>query len=257
MLHRASLETMGKLFKKKLTGSVEASATVRRDIVDCRTGRSVPASEGWSLAQEWSRLDSMEKLLSHIAAARLRAELASESMPRVAGGIRLCVRGRVDDSKITSWLNMGPQDPPVCGGRYNSPGVIALYLCDSKNGVLRELDPKPGACVFLQEYEIPSQEVRLADCSSDDLTDFMEAVFFMAERCSSECPGEPSDYMFSQVVGQLVRETGFEGVLVPGTRGDGDFRYRNLGIFDKHERWRIWSCQDAGFRCEIAGDAAV
>ena len=252
---RVGLKTMGKVFKKKLTGNVEGSGTVDRVIGRSHTGRSIPAGEDYSLAQEWGTRGSMDELLSHTAAARFRAELAST--PTVGGSNLLCVRGRDDDSKITSWQNMGPEDPPERGGRYNAPGVIALYLCDSKDGVLRELKPIPGRRVFLQDYEIPLDELRLADCSSGDLTDFMKAVFDRAERCSVEGHVESSNYMFSQVVGQLVREAAFEGMLVPGVRGVPGFQYRNVVVFDTHNRWRTWSRQDAGFRYVMAADAAI
>ena len=252
---RVGLKTMGKLFKKKLTGNVKVSGTVDRVIGRSHTGRSIPAGEDYSLAQEWGSLGSMNELLSHTAAARFRAELAFT--PTVGGSNLLCVRGRVDGSTITSWQNMGPEDPPKRGGRYNAPGVIALYLCDSKDGVLRELKPISGQRVFLQDYRIPLDELRLADCSSGNLKDFMKAVFDRAESCPVEGRVESSDYMFSRAVGQLVREADFEGMRVPGVRGDREFQYQNVVVFDKHRRWELWSCQDAGFRCEIAGDAAV
>jgi len=222
------------------------------------TGRSIPAGEDYSLAQEWGSLGSTNELLSHTAAARFRAELASKL--RAAGNNLRCVRGRTREQnggEITGGRDMGPEDPPERGGRYNAPGVIALYLCNSKDGVLRELKPITGQRVFFQDYEIPLDELRLADCSSADLTDFMKAVFDRAERCSVKGCVESSNYMFSQVVGQLVREAAFEGMLVPGVRGVPGFQYRNVVVFDTHNRWRTWSRQDAGFRYVMAADAAI
>lgn len=241
---------MGKLFKKKLTGNVEVSGTVDRIIGRSHTGRSIPAGDDYALAQEWCRVVSTDELLSHTAAARFREELASA--PAAAGSNLLCVRGRLDDPAITSWQNMGPEDPPEHGGRYNVPGVVALYMCDSNDGVLRELKPRSGTRVFLQDYEIPPDELRLADCSSDVLTNYIEAVFDMAESNSVAGRVGPSEYTFSRVVGQLVREAGFEGMLVPGVRGDLDLQYQNVVIFDKDKRWRTWSRQDGGFRYVIA-----
>jgi len=251
---RVGRKTLGKLFKKEPPTGVRATGTVGRVITRCHTGRSIPAGADYELAQEWAGVGPRDGLLSHPAAARFRRELAST--PAVAGTDLLCFRGRREDP-ITSWRDMGPPDRQEQGNRYNPPGTVALYTSDSVDGVFRELAAKGGTKVFLQDYESPSDVLRLADFSSVSLTDFMKAVFDMAESSSVEGRVGPSGYAFCQVVGQLVREAGFEGMVVPGVRGDPGFQYRNIVVFDAHDRWPTWSRKDAGFRYVIAPDAAL
>lgn len=248
---------MGELFKKKLTATVVTSAEVGRRIGQGHTGRWISDDDARKRAQEWGEVASKDDLLSHTAADRFRVEL--ESLKPIAGNNLPCVRGRtreVTELEIDSWLNMGPEDPPKHENRYNEIGVIALYLCDCERGVRREVKWRSDPRLFLQQYEIPLNALRLADFSSADLNNFARAVFEVAENCFVEGRAGRSDYIFSQAVGQLVREAGFEGMLVPGVRGDQDFKYRNVVIFDKHEQWRTWSRQDAGFRHVLATDGA-
>jgi len=137
------------------------------------------------------------------------------------------------------------------------PLVPLRSTCDCVEGVLRELAPKPGTRIFLQDYRFSPSALRLADVSSVHLTDFVKAVFDQAENSSVEGRVSPSGYAFSQIVGQLVLEAGFEGMVVPGVRGDPNLQYRNIVVFDPHGRWITWSCQDDGFRYVVAGDVAV
>jgi RES domain-containing protein len=219
------------------------------------TGRAIPVGADYDLAKEWADVGDRRTLLSHGAAGRFGEEL--KSAPAAAGNDLICFRGRLDDSTITSWQNMGPPPSSNKGGRYNPPGVVALYLCDSPDGVLRELAPQPGLKVFLQEYRLSPTSLRLADFSSVHLTDFVKAVFDMAENSCVVGRVGPSSYELCRVVGELVREANFEGMVVPGVRGTQSFQYRNIVAFDAHDQWRIWSRQDAGFRYVIAANAAV
>jgi hypothetical protein len=156
---------------------------------------------------------------------------------------------------IINWLNMGPGGPSKEGNRYNPPGSVALYLCDGRDGVLREVDSNVGEKVFLQEYTICPSALRLADCSSDNLTDFVKAVFDIAEMSGVKRRAGSSGYMFSQVIGQLVQEAAFEGMVVPGLRGGPNIQYRNVVMFDADgERWHPWSRKEAGFSYVITAD---
>jgi hypothetical protein len=66
-------------------------------------------------------------------------------------------------------------------------------------------------------------------------------VFSIAEDCSVQGRG-PDSYIFSQTVAEIVREAGFDGMVIPGTRGASGERYSNVVIFDplQDERWRSW-----------------
>lgn len=161
---------MGTPFKKTLTGSVKGTGTLDQVIMRGHTGRSIPAGADYEFAQEWAALASVDELLSHTAANRFRTDIACT--PAVAGTDLVCVRGRPDDPSITSWHNMGPPVGSEQRGRYNASGTAALYTCDSVDGVLRELAPKPGTRIFLQEYRFSPSALRLADVSSVRLTEY-------------------------------------------------------------------------------------
>ena len=258
MMLCAGLKTMEKPFKKRLTAMVGVSAEVGRKIGKHRTGRWISDDDDRKLAQEWSGLGSKLELLSHAAADRFRAELASKL--RAAGNNLPCVRGRTREQKgreINGWRDMGPEDPPVHENWYNEIGVVALYLCDCERGVHREVKQRSDPRVYLQEYDIPLDKLRLADFSSAHLDNFTRAVFEAAEDCCIESYAGPSDYRFSQVVGQLVREANYDGMLVPSVRGDQDFRFRNVVIFDEDRQWHAWSRKEAGFQCVSVTDASV
>ena len=67
-----------------------------------------------------------------------------------------------------------------------------------------------------------------------------------AESCNVLGRPGPNDYSYSQLVADLVRGAGFDGMLVPGVRGTGG-AYRNLVIFEPR-CWRDWSRKAEGFR---------
>jgi hypothetical protein len=131
-----------------------------------------------------------------------------------------------------------------------------LYLSDSVDGVVKELVPTPGTRVFIQEYVLPSAFLRLADFSSVHVTDLVKAVFDVAENSDVEGRIGPSKG-FSRVVGQMVEEVRFEGMVVPGVRGVPGGRYRNIVVFDVNDRWQTWSRQGAGFGSVVGPAVAL
>lgn len=148
---------------------------------------------------------------------------------------------------------MGPPPEPR-ENRYNSRSQGALYLCDSEEGVRRELCPEGEGQLALQDYVLPLDSLRLADFAASGLSELLSAAFDMAE--SSLVPGRVGrgDFLFSQVLADLVRESRFQGMLVPGVRGDREHRYLNVVVFDPpagHD-WPLWSRKESGFRVASA-----
>jgi RES domain len=218
---------------------VKFSGTLYRVVTRGHTGRSIPAAADFELAKEWADVGDRDALMSHSTANRFRADL--KCVPTAGGDELICIHGRKDDSKITNWRDMGPG---TGAGRYSR--VNALYLSDSVAGVLKELGAPPGTKVFTQEYALSPAAVRLADCSSVHVTDLVKAVFDMAENSEVNGRVGPSE-VFCQVVGQMVQEAGFNGMVVPGVRGIPGGQYCNIVVFDVNDRWKMWSRQDAGF----------
>jgi RES domain-containing protein len=107
----------------------------------------------------------------------------------------------------------------LSGGRYNAAEQFgALYLSESPEGCAAELSRRPEAP---QDYVLGSIRVRLGRIC--DLTD--EALLADLGLTSSQLKAD--DWTDTQVLGALVREAGFEAILVPSAAGD----FNNLVIF--------------------------
>lgn len=237
---------MGNLFGKVLARNVTATGTLDLVVTRGHTGRSVPVGKDYRLVEQWSKAESKEQIESHPACDRFRAEV--NSVRALTGDALHCIRGRIDDGTIVDWRQMGPPTSCGQGSRYAASGVGVLYLCDSIGGVHRELNPGEGTKIFLQEYMLRSSGLRLGDLAASDLTEFVKAVFDVAENSAVEGRVGPTTFLFTQVVARIVREAGFDGMVVPGVRGTTDFKYRNVVVFDAKNRWAEWSGRDAGFR---------
>jgi hypothetical protein len=232
------------MFKKKLGGIVTPSGTLGLDVNRGHTGRSTPVGLDYRQAEEWSNAAG-DVLRSHAAAERFRAEL--QSVSHHVGSMAF-VRGRLDDGSVKSWRDMGPPPRNVAqGGRYAAPDMVVLYLCDSPAAVVMELALPAGVGPFLQDYVVGAS-VRLADFTDARLREFIKAVFDMSENSMVAGRVGPTGYGFSQVVAEIVREAGFEGMIVPGVRGHKEFQYRNVVVFEPGTNWVDWSRKDAGFR---------
>jgi hypothetical protein len=213
------------------------------------TDRSTPvANEDSSLAENWSSAPP-DQLAAHPAVDRFRTDL-QQVRPEVAEDLT-CFRGRREKEMVESWCDMGPP-PHRPAGRYNAPGDDVFYLCNSARGVFPELHTKAGDRLFLQEYRVPINSLRVGNFASPALPDFLKAVFNMAEEEARQCRSLPSP--FSQLVAQLVREAGFGGMIVPGVRGTPEFHYQNVDIFNVGDQWKAWSCRDAGFRFKLLAE---
>jgi hypothetical protein len=233
---------MGRVFRVNLGGSVSAAGEARGILGRGHTGRSVPVDADYAVAREWFEAGDFAAIVSHPAAARFREEMQAVSL---ATGTTTCVRGRPDDGTIHGWRDMGPPPAATRNNRYNRIGDFAFYLCDSDTGVFREV-ASPTGKVFLQDYQIPFDQLRVADLCDERLSDFMRAVFDFAETCGFVERGGSDDLSFSQAVAHLVREMSFDGMLVPGVRGEKGHHYRNVVLLGAHS-WEEWSLRENGF----------
>ena len=105
------------------------------------------------------------------------------------------------------------------GGRYNTPEIFgALYLSDSSEGCATEMKRRPDTP---RDYLIG--EIKVTVSKICDLTDtaLLEQLGINPdELCRDE-------WELTQELGELIREAGFEGAVVPSAAGP----YRNLVLF--------------------------
>jgi hypothetical protein len=159
---------------------------------------------------------------------RFRAALGDV---RRATGTKRCFRG-IEHSVCPA--DCGPRKtPPSVGDRYNVAGEIVFYLSDSADGVAAELRERKGP-KWIQEFDVLLDTLNIAECVKLDDQHFVNAAFFYAERVKRFEPA--TTYDFSQRVAQLVRERGFDGMVVRGALGE----YQNVIIFEPAARWKPW-----------------
>lgn len=105
------------------------------------------------------------------------------------------------------------------GGRHNPPEIFgALYLSDSPEGCATEMKRRP---VTPREYLIGEIKVTVSNiCDLTDPTLLEQLDINPDELCKDE-------WELTQELGELIREAGFEGVVVPSAAGP----YRNLVLF--------------------------
>jgi len=206
------------------------------------TGREVRCNEQYAGIREWAELPTRAQQLRDPKAKQFRECVLSART--VGGQCLVCFRGRF----IRRGYPHGAESigPPcrqqAAAGRYNKEGEPVLYLCDTEDGVKREFGvQKKRGRLFCQRFSIPISALRIADFRGGDPNSMTSQVFSIAEDCGVQGRG-PDSYTFSQTVAEIVRQARFDGMVIPGVRGDRERHYCNVVIFDpwRDERWRSW-----------------
>lgn len=207
------------------------------------TGRSVRGDAGYRFATEWAAVETHEELLQHPAAEEFKTFMP-DAMCLAESDDLVFFRGRCVDGPAPTADQMGP--PPLefarSEGRYHKPGEAVLYLSDSEDGVRRELaNWQSDGAQYLQRFRLPLGALRIADFSSAVVPSdhFVAQVFSKAEECKIAGRG-PDSYLFSQTVAALVKEAGFDGMRIPGVRGEPGAHYNNVVVFQPHPKWPDW-----------------
>lgn len=129
--------------------------------------------------------------------------------------------GEVDYVPFSSGDLMAPPPPIATTGRLNRQGVSFLYVTDDVQTALAEVRPHPGHIVSVGRIELSRPSV-IADFTSIALSSFSSSdenldnfVFLRSiERDFSTpvVPEERSSYLLGQLVADLLRDLGFDGV---------------------------------------------
>jgi RES domain-containing protein len=200
------------------------------------TARHIDGSdECWSQVQEWALLDDDQGLASH-PLNRTFSGLLAATQPVRAGELT-CFRGvAFPKAFIPEAKNMGP--PPdgcaVASGRYNHEGQRVLYLSGSIEGVTREVNQRPND-MWVQSYTLRLDRLSIGDFRPP-VDPVVNHVFWWTETASED---RGTRFLFSQFVADRVAER-FDGMIVPGVRGDESFRYFNIVVFRPNEQWPNW-----------------
>jgi RES domain len=185
---------------------------------------------GYPVAKEW--LESYERSAKECAELE-RLLLGSLNLAPQDILDTPVFRGRFLSESPTSLRDFGPPPPQrLTRGRYNAKGDPALYLCSTKAGVMRELEPTPVGCeLWIRRFRL-LPELRMADARELPINSFAAAVFWLIEhgRNRRQYP------RLGERVGHLV-SCDFDGLIVPGVRGDPTELYWNAVVFRLGDRW--------------------
>jgi len=227
---------------EQIFGDLSANLTAGASLVANAAVRNRNNRRGAGLnytpAREWFVAHGDRNIAIPHYEERFLADLAI--VPLATGPVHW-LRGRALRRAPQGSKAMGPPSRPSGQGRYNRFGSVVLYLADSIGGVLNEIKPNASQRLWIQEFRVPLQRLRVADfCALPD-TEFLNHVFFNAER-ALPWPAPPDGHIdppwaFSQRVAMLVEAAGFEGMLVRGAHAD----YRNLVIFRPRSDWKLWT----------------
>jgi hypothetical protein len=196
------------------------------------TGRSIDVEAGYRDAKKW--LDSYETSGGENPQLERQLFQAVRTVPSNTFSVPL-FRGRFLSRPPNSPEEFGsPPSASVRRGRYNAAGVAALYLCSSVNGVKRELGTPPPSCtLWIQRFQIVP-ELRMADARELPIDSFAAAVFWLIESGRDRSLTPPR---LSERVGQIIGAE-YDGLVVPGVRGEPNELYWNAVVFRPEDRWR-------------------
>ena len=107
----------------------------------------------------------------------------------------------------------------IYGGRYNNAGEFgAIYLSKSQKGCAAEVKSRPA---HPPDYLVGKIQVKLGKVC--DLTDpeLLKKLGLTRKQLTAV------DWAETQALGDIIRDAGFEGIIVPSAAGD----FNNLVIF--------------------------
>lgn len=137
---------------------------------------------------------------------------------------------------------MKPHQYKASEGRANPKGIPYLYLATDKETAMSEVRPWVGSNISVGQFKTV-KELRLIDCSVNHNKGFMfyfeepsneekeQAVWAHIDRAFSEpvtLSDKSSDYVPTQIIAELFKSEGFDGVIYKSALSDGF----NLVVFD-------------------------
>lgn len=107
----------------------------------------------------------------------------------------------------------------INGGRYNAAGKIgALYLSKTQKGCAAEITRRPS---HPPKYIVGKIQVKLGKVCDLTDEDLLKKLGLTREKLTDK------NWTETQALGDLIRDAGFEGMIVPSAAGD----FNNLVIF--------------------------
>ncbi len=241
--------------------------TFQAKVEEVKTGRSVIHHD----SEEPTATTPMRKLVTGLTEGlinnnasqigdyteKLKSFLAPniDNFNHVKNGAIVCYRGVWKGVPIKS-ATIGPAPSPS-ENRYNKTGEKCLYLIDKRIFIPDELELNPTDPYWQeQKYEFPAFKFNIADISSEnqDLDNTLGIAFQISESGQVFIGGDFSQthqifktdknkrYRFSQILSELFKDRGWDGIFVPGVLGHSGMTYHNVVVFESIvDQWKDWT----------------
>jgi len=193
------------------------------------TGRSIDVEGGYVAAKAWvesyeaspQERPDLERLL--LTSLHLAPETIFDAP---------VFRGRFLSEPPSSLDEFGPPPEHTRRGRYNAEEIPVLYLCSTRAGVIRELGPSPvGRELWIRQFRI-LPELWMADARELPIDSLAAAVFWLIEHGQDRCKFP----RIGERIGHLI-SCDYDGLIVPGVRGEPTELYWNAVVFRPANRW--------------------
>lgn len=144
---------------------------------------------------------------------------------------------------------MFPQELKASEGRANPKGIPCIYLATSRYISIHEVRPWPGKYISLGRFET-THALNLIDFSSGEMNkmyvdfeknkllsdDSIDSLWAEINNAFSE-PVNPSDdnsdYIVTQVIAELVKSNGYEGLIYNSNYSNSGNIGKNIVLFDR------------------------
>ncbi len=221
--------------------SLGVQSSITPTLTDGSTGRETTFDKDEKPILDWLDTSGPQFKTHEVAKVFIRHLGGISSV----GGINLPVyRRRYLDDFPNGYASLDFGPPPgtvTVLGRYNHQGNPALYLSDSVEGVIRELNHKNNRPVVIQEYLLPLDNLKIADFSTPGLANHINILFCNIERGDYKGNGVDRDlHEHGAFIADIVRGHGFHGMRIPGVRGEPGQHYSNIVMFDPEPDWKRW-----------------
>ncbi len=127
-----------------------------------------------------------------------------------------------------------PDENNASAGRYNDESRPVLYLSLEYDGALQEMkraEAPSRKTLWVQKYSLPLGQLSVLDVRASGGDDWLWKAFDYCET-TERSSDLSSPYPCSRRIAGLVRQAGYDCILIPGVRGDPSFRYTNVVVFN-------------------------
>ncbi len=218
-----------------LRDAVHMGDQVEADIRRGSTGREIPSAQADLVGEIKSWLCSdLAVWTNHPLSSKFLKEINTRELQQSSCSSLEAFRMQWVEGTPTCERMGAPEPGQTPAGRYNEKGCPALYLSLEYDGARREIKnfgASPREALWVQKYNLPLKKLSVVDVRVQGDVDWFGTVFDYCET-AERANNSSSPYPCSRRIAALVRQAGYDCMLIPGVRGDRDGRYTNAVVFN-------------------------